>query len=94
MMVWGYNLGRLSDNRTGKTKSYAAYEGNGLGSMELMQPTGVQGMTCLMRFKNSDLRSKSDTGTVYIHRAIATTISTCTRNATNTSSPYSRFTKN
>ena len=50
-----------------------------------MQPTRVQLGILSVRFKNSDLRSKSTTGTVYIDIHGVTTTKMCTRNATNTS---------
>ena len=42
-----------------------------------MQPTRVQSMTSPMRFKNSDLRSKCTTGTVYIHEYMVPLLPVC-----------------
>ena len=67
MTVQNYNLGRISDNRTGKMVSLMQpMRGIDWEASKLMQPTRVQGMTSLIRFKNSDLRSKCSNGTVYI----------------------------
>ena len=78
MTAWGYDPGRISDDRSGKTTSLMQpMRGMDWKADELMQPTRVQDVTSPMRFKNSDLRSKCPNGTVYIWKHMLPLLLVC-----------------